>query len=477
MMNPVLLAVMLTLLAETPPIDDSAVIELVMVDRFADGSANADDVVPEHLRRFSGGDLVGLTRRLPWLKDLGVSHVWLTPLHRQVPRLVGVGDAATAPYHGYWPEDFTAIDPHFGTVDDLRTLASTAAAADIGLIVDVVVNHTGYGARDPRHLVRAPCGDGDVQGCLFGLPDLQTEDPRVRAAVVDDVVWWLQQAPFVGVRLDAFKHIDGDTARAITSAVHQARPGTQVIAERWGATMGDDEVSADVASGATDAAFDFGVMGLARDFVTGRLRGRALGHHLEERAAAARRSPPMLTFLDNHDTETWTWATGVDRAPLGAPLLLLTPGIPVLTWGVELARPGGPKDPDNRTMMPWAVADAADDDVNHALQWWRRLVALRRSSPAAQHGTLSTTAASATAEAPWIVFERETDSERLITAIAVGRPLLHCEPTRSDEVVVDELVWPPGRAGISHPGGATCLHVPGDGAVVLRLQKRATIRP
>lgn len=470
-------ALLFSLLATTTPIDDSAVIELVMVDRFADGSANADDVVPAHLRRFQGGDLKGLERRLPWLKDLGVSHVWLTPLHRQVPRLVGVGDAATAPYHGYWPEDFTAIDPHFGTLDDLHGLANAAATDGIGLIVDVVVNHTGYGARDPRHLVRGTCGDGDVQACLFGLPDLKTEDPRVRAAVVDDVVWWLGQAPFAGVRLDAFKHIDGDTARAITGAAHQARPGTLVIAERWGATIGDDAVIADVASGATDAAFDFALMGLARDFVTGRLRGLALGHHLEKRAVAAIGSPLMLTFLDNHDTETWTWAAGVDRAPLGAPLLLLTPGIPVLTWGVELARPGGPKDPENRTMMPWDVADAADDDSTHALHWWRRLVALRRSSPAAQHGTLSTTAASASATFPWIVFERRTDRERLVTAIAVGRPLVHCEPTRSDEIVVDEVRWPPGRAAVSHRAGATCLQVPADGAVVLRLQKRATIRP
>jgi glycosidase len=127
--------------------------------------------------------------------------------------------------------------------------------------------------------------------------------------------------------------------------------------------MGDVDVGADIAAGAADAAFDCALMGLARDFVTGRLRGQALGHHLEQRCAAAASAAPMLTFLDNHDTETWTHATGTARAPLGAPLLLLTPGIPVLTWGTELARIGGAKDPDNRSMMPWEAAADAETSV------------------------------------------------------------------------------------------------------------------
>ena len=69
--------------------------------------------------------------------------------------------------------------------------------------------------------------------CLFGLPHLQTELPRVRAVAVDNTRWWLRQAPFVGLRLDAFKHLDRQTARAITRMVQRQRAGTIVIAERW----------------------------------------------------------------------------------------------------------------------------------------------------------------------------------------------------------------------------------------------------
>jgi glycosidase len=464
-----------SLTAAPPPIDDAAVIALVMVDRFADGAANADDVVPGHLRRFQGGDLVGLRERLPWLADLGVTHVWLTPLHAQIPHLVGRGDDATAGFHGYWPADFTAVDAHFGTLADLDALADAADAAGIGLVLDLVTNHTGYGAPDPRRLVRPRCGDDDETRCLFGLPDLRTEDPRVRAAVVDDAAWWARRVPVAGVRLDAFKHLDRATARALTSAIHDARPGALVIAERWGAGPGDPDVIDDVATGAADAAFDFTLMGLAREFVQGRLRGKAAAHHLERRAQAMATSPPLLTFLDNHDTETWAHAVGA-RAPLGAPWLLLVPGIPVITWGTEVGRVGGGGDPANREMMPWAEAARQAGDPAAPLHFWRRLVALRRRSPAARHGVLEVVAASPMAERPWLVWQRQHGDDVVVVATAVGAPLLHCGPAAG--VVGDVIGWP-AASGVTEHDGRRCLDVAADGALVIRLRATtaATMSP
>lgn len=457
-------------LATSPPtLDDRAVVALVMVDRFADGADNVDDVVPGHPRRFQGGDLQGLSARLPWLAALGVTHVWLTPLHAQVQQLIGRGDDATAGFHGYWPADFTAIDPHFGTPTDLDALARAADAAGIGLILDLVTNHTGYGAPDPRRLVRDHCGDDDSTRCLFGLPDLATEDPRIRAAIVDDAVSWVRRVDVAGVRLDAFKHIDRDTARGLTTAIHDARPGALVIAERWGAGPGDRAVIDDVATGAADAAFDFGLMGLARDFVQGRLRGVAAGHHLERRAAAMSSSPPLLTFLDNHDTETWAHAVGA-RAPLGAPWLLLTPGIPVITWGTEVGRVGGAGDPANRAFMPWPEAERQAVDPGAPLHFWRRLAHLRRTSPAARQGDLAVLAASPGAERPWIVWRRQAGDDVLVVAVAVDAPLLHC--ATADGVVVDAFGWP-ARSRVIEVAGRRCLDVAGDGALVLRLRGSA----
>jgi glycosidase len=469
-----LIALALVLTA-APPVDDGAVVALVMVDRFADGADNADDVVPGHPRRFQGGDLVGLRERLSWLSALGVTHVWLTPLHAQIPHLIGRGEEATAGFHGYWPADFTAVDAHFGTLADLDALASAADDAGIGLILDLVTNHTGYGAPDPRRLVRTRCGDDETTTCIFGLPDLQTEDPRVRAAVVEDAAFWARRVPVAGIRLDAFKHIDRDSARAITAAIHAARPGALVVAERWGAGPGDPAVLDDVAAGAADAAFDFTLMGLAREFVQARLRGVAAAHHLSRRAQAMTSSPPLLTFLDNHDTETWAHAVG-PRAPLGAPWLLLTPGIPVITWGTEVGRPGGAGDPANRQMMPWAEAERQAGDPGAPLHFWRRLVALRRQSPAARHGVLDVVAASPTAERSWLIWRRQAEDDVVVVAVSVGAPLLHCAPAEGE--VVDAIAWP-ASSRVREANGRRCLDVAADGALVVRLRATtaATMAP
>jgi len=450
MIPPVPSLLCLLALATPPPLNAQSVIAHVMVDRYRDGAPNLGDVDAAHVRRFQGGDLRGLRDALPYLKALGVSHVLITPLHKQIGHHVGAGADATAAYHGYWPEDFTAVDAHFGDDNDVRALVDAAAADGIGVILDVVVNHTGYGASDPRGLVRRPCGEGDQQSCLFGLPDLRTEDPRVRAAVVDDVRWWLRLAPFAGVRLDAFKHIDNDTARAITAAVHEVRPGAAVIAERWGAGPDDDAVIADVAGAAADTAFDFTVMGSARDFLVGRMRGEALAHHVQRRARAPLASQ-LITFLDNHDTETWAHAVA-DRAPLGAFLLVAQPGVPSITWGAEVGRAGGPSDPTCRSFMPWHDVAAAEEDPDSALHVWRKLVALRRTSTALATGTTTATGA------PGLVaIERRSDVDRVVVLVGATRAAQHCVGLRAGEEVTDIVAWPRSRARADLVGQTLCL--------------------
>jgi glycosidase len=470
-----MLVALLTLLLAAPPAAPPApgahsVVMLVMVDRFANGSPDSADVVVGHPRRFNGGDLEGLRQRLPWLHALGVSHLWLTPLHDQIDTLVGDGAAQATGYHGYWPEHFTAVDPHFGDVAQLQHLVRDANGLGIGIIIDVVVNHFGYGAADPAHLVRERCGETDTTRCLFGLPDLQTEDPRVRQIVVDNTIWWLQQAPFVGVRLDAFKHIDLDTARAITSAVHAHTPKAIVIAERWGATPGDSDVVNDVRTGAADAAFDFGFFGLARDCVLGRMRPRACAHHLESRAAALSAGPPMFTFLDNHDVETWAHATGT-RAPLGAALLLTTPGTSVLSWGIDVGRVGGAVDPDNRTLIDWGHID--DDGPRQQRQWWQALAQLRRTSKALQRGDFRTVAADDAAGT--FTYARGLDDERVIVHLCAASAACSIRVPTPHETLISATSWPAGDTA-SVVDKVVTISSTGPSATVVVL-KRATLSP
>jgi glycosidase len=471
-----MLVALLTLLlaaptAPAPPaLGADSVVMLVMVDRFANGSADLADVVTGHPRRFNGGDLEGVRQRLPWLQALGVSHVWLTPLHNQIDGLVGDGASATAGSHGYWPERFAAVDPHFGDVAQLQRLVREAGDLGMGIIIDVVVNHFGYGASDPAQLVRTPCGDTDETRCLFGLPDLRTEDPRVRQIVVDNTVWWLKQAPFVGVRLDAFKHIDRETARAITAAIHAQNKRAVVIAERWGAAPGDADVVDDVRSGAANAAFDFGFFGLARDCVLGRMRPRACAHHLETRAPALASGPSMFTFLDNHDVETWAHAAGAN-APLGAALLLTTPGTPVLSWGIEVGRVGGAVDPDNRTMIDWTHVD--DTEPRQLRHWWQSLTTLRRRSKALQAGDFRIIAADDAAGT--LTYSRALDDERVIVHVSTTSAAAPTRVAAPHESIASVARWPAGEAAVLVDDVLT-ISSAGPSATVVVL-KRARVSP
>jgi glycosidase len=115
------------------------VIYQVLVDRFADGDLNNDyNVRPGALARFQGGDWKGLADHLDYIKDLGVTTLWISPIVKNVET-----DADVDSYHGYWAQDLTKLNPHFGDISDLRAL--TAKAHDMGLkiVLDIVTNHMG----------------------------------------------------------------------------------------------------------------------------------------------------------------------------------------------------------------------------------------------------------------------------------------------------------------------------------------------
>jgi alpha-amylase len=115
------------------------VIYQVMVDRFADGNdGNNFNVRPSGAARWHGGDWAGLEGRLDYLKELGVTAIWISPVYKNVET-----DADVDGYHGYWPQDFTATNPHFGDVKALRSLVRSAHELDMLVVLDVVTNHVG----------------------------------------------------------------------------------------------------------------------------------------------------------------------------------------------------------------------------------------------------------------------------------------------------------------------------------------------
>ncbi|MFC2089910.1 alpha-amylase family glycosyl hydrolase [Bacteroidota bacterium] len=129
---------------------NNSTVYFLLTDRFNNGSPANDmnfdrmmETSPD--RGFQGGDLKGITQKIRegYFDDLGITAIWMTPFFEQIHGIVDEGTGKTYGYHGYWAKDWTALDPNFGTEEDLAELVSTAHEHGIRIVMDVVINHTG----------------------------------------------------------------------------------------------------------------------------------------------------------------------------------------------------------------------------------------------------------------------------------------------------------------------------------------------
>ena len=135
---------------KTPFVWENANIYFLLTDRF-NNADSSNDITFERtketavLRGFEGGDIKGITQKIEegYFNKLGINAIWFTPVVEQVHGAVDEGTGATYGYHGYWAKDWTALDPNYGTMDDLKTLVETAHKNGIRIVLDGVINHTG----------------------------------------------------------------------------------------------------------------------------------------------------------------------------------------------------------------------------------------------------------------------------------------------------------------------------------------------
>jgi glycosidase len=260
------------------------VIYFVMIDRFDDGDpANNDqgagEYDPADGRRYSGGDIPGITRRIDYIRGLGATAVWITP---PVANQWWDGDLGYGGYHGYWAENFRAVDAHYGTLDDYRALSRALHGAGMYLIQDIVVNHTGnffsyrHGhdaddparhyqpnpdsrpvaaptqwpfslndARDQAHRQAAiyhwtpPIADftdrtQELSHALADLDDLNTANPQVRRALRDSYGFWIRGVGVDGFRVDTAFHVEADFFEDFMRAEDEEAPGMLGVARATG---------------------------------------------------------------------------------------------------------------------------------------------------------------------------------------------------------------------------------------------------
>jgi glycosidase len=345
----------------------------VETDRFFDGdSKNNANAEKRNPAGWHGGDFRGLLAKVDYLKSLGVNAVWFSPVAKQVDKPHRTAKLTHWPFHGYWPARFDEIEPRFGSRADLLALTKGLRTAGFRVVLDVVLNHVGYGAAHPG--IRTTCGKDEFTKCLFGLPDLRTEDPAVWEPLVKAAKQLVDDTSADAVRLDAANHIAPAEWRTFRRAI--AAP--LLIGELWGFDPAAPKSGDALRARDFDTAFDFAFADLALGWVTGRLATESLAKHLAKRDAvlSTTRVPP-IHFLDTHDTEPFLSRARRDKSALklAATLQFAVAGIPLVNYGNEVGRKGG-RWPTNRGDMPWG---AAQD--KRLLEFYKRLIYARRVDP------------------------------------------------------------------------------------------------
>ena len=394
-MNVVLaaLVVVASLLPGSEPAAATAVdwrdqaIYMVMTDRFRNGDPENDlDSVPGRADWWQGGDLQGVIDELDYIKGLGMTAIWITPVALQVK----------GGYHGYWTLDPYKIDPHLGDMAKLQELVRKAHEKSLKVVLDVVPNHLGAGhpwLTDGAHAgwfhPDCPINLSDqtsVENCwLAGLPDLNTENPVVRSYLIDWANWLIDQTGVDGFRVDAARHLSKDFLRAFVSSIRATHPSFWILGEVY--SSGYRYQSGFLDAG-LDAVTDFQTYDSIRIGLDprGNLGQLASSPSLAADLGAGRDDARAI-FIDNHDvgrfvgrdTPDAATATRLEEAIV---YLFTMPGTPVLYYGTEVALPGGP-DPDDRRLMVWT---GGNEDVRSLVI---RLAHLRQATPSLQRGSFT----------------------------------------------------------------------------------------
>jgi alpha-amylase len=368
------------------------VIYVILVDRFANGDKSNDGphANPADPSAYHGGDLQGVIDHLDYLKDLGVTALWLTP----------VNDNQDAPldgkywgYHGYWIDHFDRVDEHFGSEQTLKTLVAQAHARGLKVLIDCIANHPGYDAaiaKDPskrdwfHHNGRIQNWDDPYENenyDLAGLPDFASENKAVLDFHTRAWTAWQTRTGIDGFRVDTVRHVPIAFWHRFNQAVDQAAPDRAF-------TVGEisyhdpAKLPPYLGEGGFDSAFDFPMLETLRDVFAKDGSFALLSARLKQDALYA--DPRMLSpFLDNHDEDRFLTVARGDERKLRLALACLATmrGIPSLYYGTEVGMTGG-HDPDNRKDMAWGRNPALTAYV-------RQLFALRKATPALRRGAMA----------------------------------------------------------------------------------------
>ncbi len=368
----------------------------IFVDRFCIGDENKDMSYIDMKwgdkptpKNHAGGDLRGIIKRLDYIKDLGISGIYLTPIFESESN------------HKYNIINYKKIDPQFGTTEDLVKLVEEAHKRGIKIVLDAVFNHCSDKMAEFQDVVKNGRDskfydwfiiDGDkldlkkrnyecFAHCEY-MPKLNTAVPSVQEFLLDIATYWIDVADIDGWRLDVADEVSHDFWRQFRKAVKAKKSDAVIIGENWHdaypALMGDQQ----------DSIMNYAYTKICLDyFAKRRCDEKKTAQHLNSilMRNMEQVNYMMLNLLDSHDTLRFYTEIGKDKKKLETAIArtMFFPGTPCMYYGTEIAMEGG-YDPDCRRCFDWDKSHWDMDLMNKV----KKLLALKKN-PVLQWGDVS----------------------------------------------------------------------------------------
>ncbi len=356
-------------------------IYLLMPDRFANGDPSNDiikgyrDETSDRKNMFSrhGGDFKGISNRLDYFKELGVTTLWLTPVIENDMPLMEEWGNKVAGYHGYWFTDHYEVDKRFGGNEGYKLFCETLHRNGMKVIQDAVYNHVGnhhwfaldkpmkdwfntsQGDRGPNHREEVffdpYASQNDRRAMLDGwfvphLPDLNQRNPFVAKFLIQHAVWTTEEYGIDGWRVDTYKYCEEKFLNDINAALQKEFPKLTVFGESW---VNSTVANAYFTQNNISSPFRHNAKGML-DFQTAFAMLSGMNDKPEwmngvnkiytTLAQDVLYKDPMnnCNFLDNHDMDRVFSVVGEDwgKLKMGLNWLLTMRGIPQLYYGTEV---------------------------------------------------------------------------------------------------------------------------------------------
>ncbi|WP_310605364.1 glycoside hydrolase family 13 protein [Anaerosporobacter sp.] len=394
----------------------------IFPDRFCNGNHNNDpvgirpwgeQVVGNH--DFFGGDLKGITKQLDYLKELGVTIIYTTPIFQSCSN------------HKYNTKDYYEIDPQFGTKEELRELIDEAHKRGIRFVLDGVFNHSGDDFfafkdvlekgesskyKDWFYINSYPVDQRNLNYVTFydrygAMPKLNMSNPETANYFLDMASYWLREFHIDGFRLDVCDEIDHSFLKKFYERVKKVNPEAIVIGEIM--HMGNSFCKGDELDSTMNYPFREAVLEF---FALRKMSAENFIESLAIRQHSLRKDihKQMLNLLDSHDTARFvTDASGQKgRLKLATVFQYTYLGIPYIYYGDEVGLEGG-NDPDCRRCMIWEE-ERQDQNLFEHFKW---LAKVRREHKEFVDGEFHTLLA----KEQFLVYERVLGQERSIVLI------------------------------------------------------------